>query len=117
VYRVGSAIAEQLLVEAVRRGVGSEPGGLDDRRAIAVLPFLNFSGDPEEEFFADGITEDNHLDARRLARLPGDRPQFDLQLQGPDRRHQKVGQELGARYVVEGSGTQIRPSGTRHGAV
>ena len=32
--------------------------GFDDRRAIAVLPFANFSGDPEQEFFADGITED-----------------------------------------------------------
>jgi len=31
---------------------------LDDRRAIAVLPFLNFSDDPEQEYFADGITED-----------------------------------------------------------
>ena len=34
------------------------PAGFDDHRAIAVLPFDNFSGDPEQEFFADGITED-----------------------------------------------------------
>ena len=40
---------------------GSEPEAaarFDDRRAIAVLPFLNFSDDPEQEYFADGITED-----------------------------------------------------------
>src|SRR5205085_397172 len=34
------------------------PPGFDNRRAIAVLPFANFSGDPEQEYFADGITED-----------------------------------------------------------
>ena len=40
---------------------GSHPKAaarFDDRRAIAVLPFLNFSDDPEQEYFADGITED-----------------------------------------------------------
>ncbi len=44
-------------------GFTVNPAGFDDRRAIAVLPFANFSGDPEQEFFADGITEDIITDA------------------------------------------------------
>jgi hypothetical protein len=58
VYRMSGEMAElseHLLAAGATRA--SAPV-FDDRRAIAVLPFANFSGDPEQEFFADGITED-----------------------------------------------------------
>src|SRR6516162_9139238 len=59
VYRMGSDVARQSAA-LDRADIASPPslGRLDDRRAIAVLPFLNFSDDPEQKYFADGITED-----------------------------------------------------------
>jgi adenylate cyclase len=51
-----AALSEELLAAGAR--FSAAPAEFDDRRAIAVLPFANFSGDPEQEFFADGITED-----------------------------------------------------------
>jgi adenylate cyclase len=58
VYRMGGEMAElsENLVAAAMPAASAPD--FDDRRAIAVLPFANFSGDPEQEFFADGITED-----------------------------------------------------------
>src|ERR1700740_2280618 len=59
VYRMAGEMAElsEDLLAAGIRLTGRSPG-FDDRRAIAVLPFVNFGGDPEQEFFADGVTED-----------------------------------------------------------
>src|SRR6516164_7285733 len=58
VYRMAGEMAElsEGLVATAAPSVSA--AGFDDRRAIAVLPFVNFSGDPEQEFFADGVTED-----------------------------------------------------------
>src|SRR5260370_732368 len=59
VYRMGGETADQPEeTAAADAAVAPTPPGFDDRRAIAVLPFANFSGDPEQEFFADGIPED-----------------------------------------------------------
>ena len=86
-------------------------GELDNRRAIAVLPFMNFSGDPEQEFFADGITEDI------ISRLAGWRAfpviarNSTFNYKGQKKIDVKeVAKELGAFYVVEGS---VRKSGHR----
>src|SRR6266513_451429 len=86
-------------------------GELDNRRAIAVLPFMNFSGDPEQEFFADGITEDI------ISRLAGWRAfpviarNSTFNYKGQKKVDVKeVAKELGAFYVVEGS---VRKSGQR----
>jgi class 3 adenylate cyclase len=54
VFRMGGEKAHEYQDNAA---VATSPA-FDDRRAVAVLPFANFSGDPEQEFFADGITED-----------------------------------------------------------
>src|SRR5204863_895558 len=84
--------------------------GFDDRRAIAVLPFANFSGDPEQEFFADGITEDiiSMLAGWRAFPVIAGNSTFNYKGQTVDVK--KVGEELGVRYVVEGS---VRKSGRR----
>ncbi|MGH7047457.1 MAG: adenylate/guanylate cyclase domain-containing protein [Stellaceae bacterium] len=84
--------------------------GFDDRRAIAVLPFANFSSDPEQEFFADGITEDiiTMLGGWRAFPVIARNSTFTYKGQTVDVK--KVGHELGVRYVLEGS---VRKSGHR----
>ena len=86
------------------------PPGFDNHRAIAVLPFVNFSGDPEQEFFADGITEDiiTMLAGWRAFPVIARNSTFTYKGQTVDIK--KVGEELGVRYVLEGS---VRKSGRR----
>ena len=84
--------------------------GLFDRPAVAVLPFENISGDTEQEYFADGLTEDiiTALALWRSFPVIARNSTFAYKGQSPDIR--KVGEELGARYVVEGS---VRRAGNR----
>jgi len=76
---------------------------LPDRRSIAVLPFANLSGDPQQEYFSDGITDDLITD---LSRVPGlfvsDRSST-FAYKGKPAKVQEVGRELGVKYVLEGS--------------
>ena len=96
--------------EFVETGAPASLPGFDDRRAIAVLPFANFSGDSEQEFFADGITEDiiTMLAGWRAFPVIARNSTFTYKGQTVDIK--KVGQELGVRYVLEGS---VRKSGRR----
>jgi len=85
---------------------------LPSRPSIAVLPFANISGDPEQEFFADGIAEDliTALSGLRWLFVTARNSTFAYKGQSPDVRD--VGQSLGVRYVLEGSvrkgGNQVR---------
>ena len=111
VYRMGGETAqEREELEAAEPSSTARPPKFDDHRAIAVLPFNNFSGDPEQEFFADGITEDiiSLLAGWRAFPVIARNSTFTYKGQTVDVK--KVGQELGARYVVEGS---VRKSGHR----
>jgi len=71
--------------------------------SIAVLPFANLSGDPAQEYFTDGLTEDLITGLSRFRELLviGRNTTFQYKGQAVDIR--KVGRDLGARYVVEGS--------------
>jgi adenylate cyclase len=73
------------------------------RPTIAVLPFANMSGDPEQEFFADGLTEDilTELSRRRELFVISRTSSFVYKGQAANMR--EVAQKLGARYLVEGS--------------
>ena len=64
------------------------PLPLPDKPSIAVLPFQNMSGDPEQEYFADGMVEDIITGAVALQVAVRHRPQFELHLQGQVARHQ-----------------------------
>ncbi|WP_425043077.1 adenylate/guanylate cyclase domain-containing protein [Primorskyibacter sp. S87] len=77
---------------------------------IAVLPFDNMSGDPEQEFFADGITEDiiTELSRFRWLMVVARNSSFTFKGQATDIR--EVGKVLGVRYVLEGS---VRRAGQR----
>ena len=83
---------------------------LPDKASVAVLPFNNMSGDPEQEYFADGITEDIITELSRYNSLfvVARNSSFVFRGQSVDLR--EVGQKLGVRYVLEGS---VRKSASR----
>jgi len=75
----------------------------DDRPSVAVLPFVNMSSDTEQEYFADGMTEEllNALAKIRELRVAGRTSSFAYK--GEDKDLREIGSELGVRYLVEGS--------------
>ncbi|MFQ5520208.1 MAG: tetratricopeptide repeat protein [Candidatus Methylomirabilia bacterium] len=76
---------------------------LPDKPSIAVLPFDNLSGDPEQEYFSDGMTEDLITDLSKLSGLFVIARNSVFTYKGTPVKIQQVGQELGVQYVLEGS--------------
>jgi TolB-like protein len=76
---------------------------LPDRPSIAVLPFANLSGDPEQEYFADGIVEDIITALSRMRWLFVIARNSSFTYKGRVVDVKQVGRELGVRYVLEGS--------------
>ena len=76
---------------------------LPDKPSIAVLPFDNFSGDPKEDYFADGITETLITTLSRIPSLFVIARNSAFAYQGKAVKVQQVAEELGVRYVLEGS--------------
>ncbi|MEO5755376.1 MAG: winged helix-turn-helix domain-containing tetratricopeptide repeat protein [Mesorhizobium sp.] len=95
-YRFTGAI-EQL-------GVAKKnPLPLPDKPSIAVLPFVNFSNDPEQDFFADGLTEDLITDLSRISGLFVIARNSTFAYKGKARDVRGIAQDLGVRYLLEGS--------------
>ncbi len=86
--------------------VAEEP----DKKSIAVLPFVNMSNDPEQEYFSDGLTEDLITDLSRISGLFVIARNSTFVYKGQAVNIQEVGRELGVRYVLEGS---VRKAGSR----
>ncbi len=88
---------------------------LPDTLSVAVLPFDNMSKDHEQEFFADGLTEDIITELSRFKDLDVIARNSSFQYKGQSVDVRQVGQELGARYVLEGSvrkaGNALRVTG------
>lgn len=82
---------------------GDAPPPVPEKPSIAVLPFDNMSGDPEQGYFADGITEDIITDLSKVSGLfvIARNSTFAYKGRSPDVR--QVSRELGVRYVLEGS--------------
>ena len=78
--------------------------------AIAVLPFTNMSGDPEQDYFADGITEDIITNISSWRTFPVISRNSSFTYKGKSVNVKDVAEELGARYIVEGS---VRKGGNR----
>jgi adenylate cyclase len=78
--------------------------------AIAVLPFTNMGGDPEQEYFADGITEDIITSLSLWRTFPVISRNSSFTFRGKSHNLKQVAKELGARYIVEGS---VRKGGNR----
>jgi adenylate cyclase len=86
-------------------GVSGPPvnPALPDKPSIAVLPFTNLSGDPEQEYFSDGLTEDVTSELARLPYLFVIARNSAFMYKGQQVNIEDVGRELGVRYVLEGS--------------
>ena len=80
------------------------------RIGICVLPFANMSGDSEQEYFSDGISEDVITDLSKVSALVGGLAQQRVHVQGQADRHPKVARELKVSHVLEGS---VRKAGGR----
>jgi TolB-like protein/class 3 adenylate cyclase len=118
-FRVGwdpATWANQTAASEPPAAVGVAPAlALPDKPSIAVLPFLNMSGDPEQEYFADGIVEDIITALSRFKSLFIIARNSSFTYKGKAVDVRQVGRELGVRYVLEGSvrkvGGQVRITG------
>ena len=113
VYRVRRTARPSRCRERAARQSGRQPAlPLPDKPSIAVLPFANMSGDPEQEYFVDGMVEEiiTALSRIRWLFVIARNSTFTYKGQAVDVK--EVGRELGVRYVLEGSvrkaGTQVR---------
>ena len=105
-------------VRVYRIGPSGPPGapqgttveGLVERPAVAVLPFNNMSGDAEQEYFTDGVTEDIITELARWRHIPVIARNSTFTYKGRAIDVKQVAKELGAGYLVEGS---VRKAGTR----
>ncbi|MEE9530407.1 MAG: tetratricopeptide repeat protein [Syntrophobacteria bacterium] len=76
---------------------------LPDKPSLAVLPFENISGDPEQEYFADGMTDDLITDLSKISGIFVIARNSVFTYKGKPVKVQQVSEELGVRYVLEGS--------------
>ena len=88
----------------------AQPLALPDKPSIAVLPFQNMSGDPEQEYFADGMVEDIITALSHFKSLFVIARNSSFTYKGKAVDVKQVGRELGVRYVLEGS---VRKAGSR----
>jgi len=83
---------------------------LADKPSIVVLPFTNMSGDPDQEYFSDGITEDIITELSKISGLLVIARHSSFTYKGKSVTLAQIGRELGVRYVLEGS---VRKAGSR----
>jgi adenylate cyclase len=107
VHRV--SLADVAPPAKLKSTVAAEPSTAN-RPSIAVLPFVNMSGDPEQEYFADGISEDIITGLSKLRWLVVIARNSSFSYKGKAIDVKRVSRELGVRYVLEGS---VRKGGNR----
>src|SRR5262249_7804067 len=90
--------------------LANDPLPLPDKPSVAVLPFANLSGDPEQEYFADGMVEEIITALSRMHWLFVIARNSTFVYKGRAVDVKQIGRELGVRYVLEGS---VRKAGNR----
>jgi adenylate cyclase len=85
------------------KSVIAEALELPDKPSIAVLPFINMSEDPQQEYFSDGITEEIITGLSKILNLFVIASNSSFSYKGKHVKIQQVGRELGVQYVLEGS--------------
>jgi len=109
--KVLEAFAVPASAEPTPQATLEQPTTAEDKvPAIAVLPFTNMGGDPEQEYFADGITEDIITNLSLWRTFPVISRNSSFTFRGQSHNLKQIAQELGARYIVEGS---VRKGGNR----
>ena len=104
-------IAQPVRVFRVRPGAQERPAlPLPEKPSLVVLPFQNMSGDPEQDYFADGMVEDITTALSRIGGLFVIARNSAFAYKGKPIDVKQVGRDLGVRYVLEGS---VRKSGLR----
>jgi TolB-like protein/lipopolysaccharide biosynthesis regulator YciM len=105
-------VYSQRLIENLRKAGLPEtpPLPLPDKPSIAVLPFTNMSGDPEQEYFSDGITEDIITNLSKVSGLFVISRNSSFLYKGKQVKIKDVGRDLRVRYVLEGS---VRRAGNK----
>ncbi|HMI40932.1 MAG TPA: tetratricopeptide repeat protein [Sphingomicrobium sp.] len=93
-----------------KSGAGESELSDADKPSIAVLPFNNMSGDPEQEYFSDGITEDIITDLSKVSGLFVVGRNTSFTYKGKSVQLQQVAAELGVKFLLEGS---VRKAGQR----
>jgi adenylate cyclase len=110
-YEVNAQRGATALVSKVTSPIfDRRPLALPDKPSIAVLPFQNMSGDPDQEYFADGISEDIITDLSKISGLMVISRNSTFTYKGRSIDIRDVGRDLGVRSVLEGS---VRRSGNR----
>jgi eukaryotic-like serine/threonine-protein kinase len=97
------AVVAILAVQLVRRGQPAGGPGGERIRSIAVLPLANLSGDPEQEYFADGMTEELITDLSKIAALQVTSRTSVMRFKGTTRPIPEIAAALHVQGVVEGS--------------
>ena len=97
------AVSGTVGVPPARSDAGPQSQSSLDRPSVAVLPFANLSGDPQQDYFSDGIAEDITTELSRFYELAIIARNSAFQYKGKAGDVRQVGRELGARYVLEGS--------------
>jgi adenylate cyclase len=101
-YQVG-APSEPREAAPARVAEAESPPPMPDKPSIAVLPFQNMSGDPEQEYFADGMVEEIITALSRFKSLFVIARNSSFTFKGKAVDVKRVGRELGVRYILEGS--------------
>jgi TolB-like protein len=109
-YRYAGPLAAAVDSPAEADARKSPPLALPDKPSVAALPFSNFSGDPEQEYFADGMVEDIVAGLSRIKWLFVAARNSSLRYKGKAVDVKRVGRELGVRYLPQGS---LRKDGNR----
>jgi TolB-like protein len=99
----GRSAAVSTEPDAPGKTIAESPPALPDRPSIAALPFLNLSGDIEQEYFTDGVVEDIITALSRIGWLFVIARNSSFTYKGRAVDVKRVGRELGVRYVLEGS--------------
>ncbi|MET0942776.1 MAG: tetratricopeptide repeat protein [Mesorhizobium sp.] len=103
-------VSLQTVLEDQHERALSNPHSLSERTSIAVLPFNNMSGDPEQEYFSDGITEDIITDLSKISGLQVVARNTVFTYKDKPILAQQAAAELGVRFLLEGS---VRKAGSR----